>query len=130
MLINLPYLKTFTAKNLFFSQIKFDLKQKHCQQTRNSKYRYFFLSSHCYDWASFSGLQTNCKGILFKLSGSSKEALVLHNFHTMTPFDAPGNKPFENTMGKGEIARNEQFLFFPQCFSTRLNITFCHFHLI
>ena len=27
-----------------------------------------------------------------------------------------GNKPFENTVGKGEIARNEQFLLFPQCF--------------
>ena len=26
------------------------------------------------------------------------------------------NKSFENTVGKGEIARNEQFLFFPQCF--------------
>ena len=25
-------------------------------------------------------------------------------------------KPFENTVGKGEIARNEQFLLFPQCF--------------
>ena len=25
-------------------------------------------------------------------------------------------KSFENTVGKGEIARNEQFLFFPQCF--------------
>ena len=34
----------------------------------------------------------------------------------MTPFDAPGNKPFENTVGKGEITRNEQFLLFPQCF--------------
>ena len=27
-----------------------------------------------------------------------------------------GNKPFENTVGKGEIARNKQFLLFPQCF--------------
>ena len=27
-----------------------------------------------------------------------------------------GNKPFENTVGKGEIARDEQFLLFPQCF--------------
>ena len=27
-----------------------------------------------------------------------------------------GKKPFENTVGKGEIARNEQFLLFPQCF--------------
>ena len=25
-------------------------------------------------------------------------------------------KPSENTVGKGEIARNEQFLLFPQCF--------------
>ena len=25
-------------------------------------------------------------------------------------------KPLENTMGKGEIARNEQFLLFRQCF--------------
>ena len=24
-----------------------------------------------------------------------------------------GNKPFENTVGKGEIARNEQFLLIP-----------------
>ena len=27
---------------------------------------------------------------------------------------------FENTVGKGEIARNEQFLLFPQCFSINL----------
>ena len=25
-------------------------------------------------------------------------------------------KSFENTVGKGEIARNEQFLLFPRCF--------------
>ena len=34
-------------------------------------------------------------------------------------FDENGIKLFkrvENTMGKGEIARYEQFLFFPQCF--------------
>ena len=38
----------------------------------------------------------------------------------MTPFDAPGKQPFENTVGKGEIARNEQFLLFP-VFSTCLD---------
>ena len=38
-----------------------------------------------------------------------------------------GNKPFENTVGKGEIARNEQFLLLPQCFLP-LWRTFCHFH--
>ena len=32
-----------------------------------------------------------------------------------------GNKPFENTVGKGEIARNEQFLPFPIVFYTRLD---------
>ena len=26
------------------------------------------------------------------------------------------DRPFENTVGKGEIARNEQFLLYPQCF--------------
>ena len=44
----------------------------------------------------------------------------------MTPFDALGNKPFENTMEKGEIARREQFLLFPLCFLP-VSITFCHF---
>ena len=34
---------------------------------------------------------------------------------------------FENTVGKGEIARNEQFLLFPQCF-LRFQGTFHHFH--
>ena len=36
----------------------------------------------------------------------------------MTPL---GNKPLENTVVKGEIARNEQFLLFP-VFSTHLDI--------
>ena len=31
--------------------------------------------------------------------------------------------------GKGEFARNEQFLLFPQCFLSILR-TFCHFHQI
>ena len=43
-------------------------------------------------------------------------AITLTHSHTMTPFDAPGKQAFENTVGKGEIARNEQFLLFPQCF--------------
>ena len=36
---------------------------------------------------------------------------------------------FENTVGKGEIARNEQFLLFPQCFLPYLRTT-CHFYQI
>ena len=35
-------------------------------------------------------------------------------------------KSFENAVGKGEIARNEQFLLFPQCFLP-VWITFCCF---
>ena len=38
-------------------------------------------------------------------------------------------KPFENTVGKGEITRNEQFLLCPQCFPPVWK-TFCHFHQI
>ena len=34
----------------------------------------------------------------------------------MTPLTSLGNKPFENTVGKGKIARNEQFLLYAQCF--------------
>ena len=40
----------------------------------------------------------------------------LTHSHTMTLLTPLGNKPFENTVGKGEIARNEQFLLYPQCF--------------
>ena len=32
---------------------------------------------------------------------------MLTHSQTVTPFDAPRKKPFENTVGKGEIARNE-----------------------
>ena len=38
-------------------------------------------------------------------------------------------KSFENTEGKGEIAHNEQFLLFPQCFLPIWR-TFCYFHQI
>ena len=38
-------------------------------------------------------------------------------------------KPFENTVGKGEIAQNEQLLLFPQCFLPVCR-TSCHFHQI
>ena len=36
-------------------------------------------------------------------------------------------KSFENTVGKGEIARKEQFLLFPQCFLPIWR-NFCHLH--
>ena len=53
----------------------------------------------------------------------------LTHSHTMTPYDAPRKQAFENTVEKGEIARNEQFLLFPQCFLP-VWITFFHFRQI
>ena len=34
----------------------------------------------------------------------------------LNEMDRKFSKRLENTMGKGEIARSEQFLLFPQCF--------------
>ena len=48
-----------------------------------------------------------------------KNHLVYHpmeSWGTLLLLTPLGDKAFENTMGKGEIARNEQFLLFPQCF--------------
>ena len=46
--------------------------------------------------------------------------------HLLMPL---GNKPFKKTVEKGEIARNKQFLLFPQCFLP-IWITLCHFRQI
>ena len=46
-----------------------------------------------------------------------KSNIPLTHSHTMTPFDAPWKQAFLKPLwGKGEIARNEQFLLNPQCF--------------
>ena len=42
-------------------------------------------------------------------------------------FTCPHYGSFENTVGKGEIARNEQFLLFPECFLPIWR-TSCHFY--
>ena len=46
---------------------------------------------------------------------ASFQGTLIHS-HTMIPFDTSGKQAFENTVGKGEIACNIQFLLFPQCF--------------
>ena len=47
---------------------------------------------------------------------------------------SPGltKKSFENTLGKGEIARNKQFLLFPLCFypSVELSAIFIKFAIV
>ena len=54
----------------------------------------------------------------FEFGTDSKSCIGngLTHFQIMTPFDAPGKQAFWKHVGKGEIARNEQFLLFPQCF--------------
>ena len=53
-------------------------------------------------------------------NGSVNTPYVKNNYVTLhstdTHFEASKADTFENIVGKGEIARNEQFLFFPQCF--------------
>ena len=63
-------------------------------------------------------MKTRNRHKCINLSLSQKQALV---------FTCLQYKSFENTAGKGEIARNEQFLLFPQCFVSGW-IIFCHFH--
>ena len=51
-------------------------------------------------------------------------------FPKQTPiFTCLQYRSFKNTVRKGEIARNEQFLLFPQCFLP-IQGTFCRFHQI
>ena len=64
---------------------------------------------------------------------------VFYAICILKSFNSLPNKPWfftclqymsiENTMEKGEIARNEQFLLFPQCFQS-VRRTLCHFHQI
>ena len=65
-----------------------------------------------------------------KDNGCQQYLLLFNRFPHNDPLVTPlGNKPFKNTVGKGEIAHNEQFLLFPQCFLP-IWITFCHFRQI
>ena len=48
---------------------------------------------------------------------NSLQSSIPRQWHLWRLFD----KSFENTMGKGEIARNEQFLLFPQCLPIHLD---------
>ena len=51
---------------------------------------------------------------------------------TSPGFKCLQHKPFENTVGKGEIARNEQFLLFPKCFLLleKLSAIFIKFDIV
>ena len=61
-----------------------------------------------------------------KILSFSKELTLPAQRHLLMPL---GNRPFENTVRKGEIACYEKFLLFPQCFLP-VWITFCYFRQI
>ena len=90
-----------------------------------ARYEQFLLFPQCFQKACLPGAS---KGVIFwewalfcsYYAYFPKQALVL----TCLQY-----KSFENTAGKGEIARNEQFLLFPQCFLPVWR-TFCHFQQI
>ena len=75
-------------------------------------------------------MEKKVNNVLENGSVNTDPFVVLTHSHTMTPFDGPqGNKPSENTVGKGEIAHNKQFLLYPKCFLPTER-TFCYFHQI
>ena len=64
------------------------------------------------------------------INGTLYSLLLFNPFQTSPAkqalvFTCPQYKSFENTVGKGEIAHNEQVLPFPQCFLLIWG-TFCH----
>ena len=58
-----------------------------------------------------------------------KHIIYLTLSQTSPAFNMSAVQAFLNTVQKGEIARTDEFLLFPQCFLTDGRI-FCHFHQI
>ena len=101
---------------------------KHCWKSRNTGNQQCFLPSHnrsFHLWLIHSSqMRSVCAHLKFcsllfpkwqNLDSSKLKEFAEDNFK----FDENGRKFFqwvENTVGKGEIARYEQFLLFPQCF--------------
>ena len=90
-------------------------------KTLREKEKLLITSNFCFSHSVFKRLelQTHKSQGLFG-KGFPKQAQV---------FTCRQYRSFENTMGKGEIARNEQFLLFPLCFLLVYR-TFCHFNQI
>ena len=75
-------------------------------------YEQFLVFAQCFQKACFPGVS---KGVIVWEWVNPLKVFADDNFK----FDENGrklSKPVENTVGKGEIARYEQFLVFPQCF--------------
>ena len=102
-------------------------------------YKQFLLFPQCFQKACFPEVS---KGVIvwewvkIVKCWSKFDANILDNTRDIQPIPRQrhilmplGNKLFENTVGKGEITRNDQFLLFQQCFLP-IWITFCHFRQI
>ena len=98
-----------TKKRLFSISVRFLVRFIYKTMTKQTVYLNNFAKEMADDLSNFY----QC--LLFN---PSQKALV---------FTCLQYNSFENTVGKGEIARNEQFLLFPQCFLPVWR-TFCHFH--
>ena len=95
------------------TEILFGMIRKHCGKGENAGYQHFLDFPQCFQKASFSrslksrDCVVKSKQLFLLFQPFPKQALVftwlLINY-------------FENTVGKGEIAHNEQFHLFPQCF--------------
>ena len=81
-----------------------------------------------------------CKGSYVLNQFPSNVMFGMNGFHVSASGEIQGHhgplvlmyrqyKSFENTVGKGEITHNEQFLLFPQCFLLIWR-TFCCFHQV
>ena len=96
------------------TEILFGMGRKHCGKRReNAGYHHFLLFPQCFQTASFSGLLTHYQMTNFRLFRIKR--LCRRQFQ----IDENGrklSKPVVNAVGKGEIACDEQFLLFPQCF--------------
>ena len=81
----------------FFPRVSFGTLKKTVGKKRKCWLQVFFLLfAQCF-------LQLFCLGVLTLFQTSPVFTCLLYN-------------SFEKTVGKGEIARSEQFLLFPQCF--------------
>ena len=66
---------------------------------------------------SNTGLTVYAKTSHYVIYESKKICLSILTLYSIdTHFDYQQQTAFENIVGKGEIARNEQFVHFPQCF--------------
>ena len=106
------------------------------EKGENAGNQYFVLFPHCFlfnqrEKSSFQQHLIYCLQMLSIWSAWKFCCLVKRQLlpKQALVFMCLPYKSWENTVGKGEIARNEQFLLFPQCFLV-LCKTFFHFHQV